>query len=118
MCGTFPVGTEPTLPIIVRNLQSRSTNGSFDCTASVTLDGVERPLTLSRYGDHPELSRRTDTYDPLAVALLVPAMLRGEPPVIEGSIDEMLLESLRGSRSSSPTPAGILSRPGPGPASP
>ena len=82
--------------MIVRNLQSRSTNGSFDCTASVTLDGVERSLTLSRYGDHSELSRRTDTYDPFAVALLVPAMLRGEPLVIEGSIDEMLLESLRG----------------------
>ncbi len=90
------VGKEPTLPIIVRNLQSHSTNGSFDCTAAVTLDGVERPLTLSRYGDHPELSRRTDTYDPFAVALLVPAMLRGEPLVIEGSIDEMLLDSLRG----------------------
>ena len=89
-------GKEFRLPIVVRNLQSRSTNGAFDCTATVTLDGVERPLTLSRYGDHPELSRRVDTCDPFAVALLVPAMLRGEPLVIEGSIDEMLLESLRG----------------------
>lgn len=90
------VGKELRLPIVVRNLQSRSTNGAFDCTATVTLDGVERPLTLSRYGDHPELNRRVDTCDPFAVALLVPAMLRGDPLVIEGSIDEMLLESLRG----------------------
>jgi hypothetical protein len=92
----YRAGKEPRLPIVVRNLRSHSTNNAFDCTAAVTLDGVERPLTLSRYGDHPDLDRRTDSCDPFAVALLVPAMLRGEPLVIEGSIDEMLLESLRG----------------------
>lgn len=90
------VGKELLLPLFVRNLQSRSTNGFFDGTASVTLDGVDRPLTLRRYGDHPDLGRRTDTFDPFAVALLVPAMLRGEPLVIEGGIDEMLLDALRG----------------------
>jgi hypothetical protein len=84
------------MTIVVRNLQSRLENCSFDCTAAVTLDGVERPLTFSRYGDHPGLSRRIDTFDPFAVALLVPAMLRGERLVIEGSIDEVLLGSLRG----------------------
>lgn len=84
------------MTVVVRNLQSRSANGSFDCTASIALDGVERPLTLRRYGDHPDLGRRIDTFDPFAVALLVPAMLRGEPLVIEGAIDEMLLEALRG----------------------
>ncbi len=90
------VGEEVRLAIVVRNLQSQATKDSFDCTAAVTLDSREATLTLSRYGDHPELVRRTDSFDPFAVALLVPAMLRGEPLVIEGSIDEILLESLRG----------------------
>lgn len=84
------------MAVVVRNLDSREAGGFFDCTAVVTLDGRERPLTFRRYGDHPDLARRTDTFDPFAVALLVPAMLRGEPLVIEGAIDEFLLVSLRG----------------------
>jgi len=51
---------------------------------------------FSRFGDHPSLRDRTDTFDPFAVAMLLPAMLRGEPLVVEGSIDESLLDSLRG----------------------
>lgn len=84
------------MAIVVRSLESRQADGFFDCTARVTLDGRERPLTFRRYGDHPDLARRTDTLDPFAVALLVPAMLRGEPLVIEGDIDEILLGALRG----------------------
>lgn len=84
------------MAIVVRNLESREADEGFDCTALVTLDGRERPLTFHRYGNHPDLARRTDTFDPFAVALLVPAMLRGEPLVVEGDIDEILLGSLRG----------------------
>lgn len=83
------------MAIIVRSLESREAGGFFDCTAQVTLDGRERSLTFRRYGDHPDLGRRIDTFDPFAVALLVPAMIRGEPLVIHGSVDEMLLGSLR-----------------------
>ena len=84
------------MAIVVRNLESREADGCFDCTAAVTLDGRERPLTFRRYGNHPDLTRREDTFDPFAVALLVPAMLRGEPLVIEGAVDEWLLVALRG----------------------
>lgn len=84
------------MAIVVRTLESRAAHGFFDCTARVTLDGREQPLTFRRYGDHPDLARRTDTFDPFAVALLVPAMLRGEPLVVEGDVDEVLLGSLRG----------------------
>lgn len=84
------------MAIVVRHLESREANGFFDCTARVALDGRERPLTFRRHGDHPDLTRRIDTFDPFAVALLVPAMLRGEPLVIEGEVDEILLGSLRG----------------------
>ena len=88
--------TRGAMAIIVRDLESREAAGRFDCSASVTLDGRERRLTFGRYGDHPDLARRTDTFDPFVIALLVPAMLRGVPLVIEGSVDEVLLESLRG----------------------
>lgn len=84
------------MAIVVGNLESREADEGFDCTALVTIDGRERPLTFRRYGNHPGLARRTDSFDPFAVALLVPAMLRGEPLVIEGDIDEILLGSLRG----------------------
>lgn len=83
------------MAIIVRGLETRDERGFFDCVARVTLDGREREMTLRRYGDHPDLTRRADTYDPFAVALLVPAMIRGEPLVIEGEVDEFLLIALR-----------------------
>lgn len=84
------------MAIVVRHLESGTDGGEFICTAAVTLDGRERPLTFRRYGNHPDLARRDDTFDAHAVALLVPAMIRGEPLVIEGDIDEMLLVALRG----------------------
>ena len=84
------------MAITVRRLESREAGGFFDCSALVTLDGRERELTFRRYGDHPRLTRRDDTFDPFVVALLVPAMLRGEPLVIEGDVDEMLLGAVRG----------------------
>jgi hypothetical protein len=83
------------MAIIVRGLETRDEGGFFDCAARVTLDGREREMTLRRYGDHPDLIRREDTYDPFAVGLLVPAMIRGEPLVIEGAVDEFLLLALR-----------------------
>jgi hypothetical protein len=84
------------MAILVRGLETREGGGFFDCSARVTLDGREREMTFRRSGTHPDLARRKDTFDPFAVALLVPAMLRGEPLVIEGDIDEFLLVSLRG----------------------
>lgn len=83
------------MAVIVRGLESRQTEGFFDCAARVVLDGREREMVFRRYGDHPRLTDRVDTLDPFAVALLVPAMLRGEPLVIEGEVDEFLLIALR-----------------------
>lgn len=53
-------------------------------------------MRMSRYGNHPGLRERKDNFDPFLVALLVPAMMRGEPLVIEGPVDELLLYNLRG----------------------
>ncbi len=83
------------MAIIVRNLETRESPMGFDCSARVVLDGREREMTFRRYGNHPDLTRREDTFDPFAVALLIPAMIRGEPLVIEGDVDEFLLASLR-----------------------
>ncbi|MFM7245140.1 MAG: hypothetical protein ACKO40_13335 [Planctomycetaceae bacterium] len=83
------------MAIIVRGLETREAGGYFDCVARVAIDGRDREMVLRRYGDHPDLTRRDDTFDPFAVALLVPAMIRGEPLVIEGGVDEFLLVALR-----------------------
>lgn len=84
------------MAIVVRNLESTATGGSFDVSASVSCDGRERRMTLRRYGDHPKIHDRVETFDPFAVALLVPAMMRGESLEIEGCVDGMLLDSLAG----------------------
>lgn len=60
------------------------------------MDGVEQRLTFNRFGDHPDLSVRQDVADPFAVVLLLPAMLRGVPLVVEDTIAERLLLARRG----------------------
>lgn len=82
--------------IIIRRLESGVQDGFFDLSADVLMDGVEQRLTFRRFGDHPELTARQDVADPFAVALLLPAMLRGVPLVVEDTIDERLLLALRG----------------------
>ena len=102
MCENTPQSRPPVAPapthmaIIVRDLESDVSTDAFDVSAEVVLDGVARRLTFRRFGDHPALRDRTDMLDPFAVALLLPAMIRGEPLVIEGSIDERLMLALRG----------------------
>lgn len=85
------------MAIVVRNLESDFSADACDVSAEVTLDGVTRRLAFQRFGTHPGLRDRTDTFDPFAVALLLPAMIRGQPLVIEGAIDERLLLALKGS---------------------
>lgn len=84
------------MAIVIRDLESGTDGPSFNASATVECDGRKRPLTLQRYGDHPQLHARVDTFDPLAIALILPAMMRGEPLDIEGTVDEMLLDALRG----------------------
>lgn len=84
------------MTVRVRDLRQEDRSGSFDVVASVSIDGETRPMRFSRYGNHPGLRQREETYDPFLVALLVPAMLRKEPLVIEGPVDELLLYNLRG----------------------
>jgi hypothetical protein len=84
------------MAVVVRNLESDRSAAACDLSAEVVLDGLTRRLTFHRFGNHPGLCDRTDTLDPFAVALLLPAMIRGEPLVIEGAIDERLLLTIRG----------------------
>ncbi|MGB8853032.1 MAG: hypothetical protein WCC69_05640 [Pirellulales bacterium] len=84
------------MAIVVRHLESDFSADACDVSAEVTLDGMTRRLAFQRFGNHPGLRDRTDTFDPFAVALLLPAMIRGEPLVIEGTVDERLLLALQG----------------------
>lgn len=84
------------MAVVIRNLESDFSADACDVSAEVTLDGVTRRLAFQRFGNHPNLHDRTDTLDPFAVALLLPAMIRGEPLVIDGAVDERLLLSLKG----------------------
>lgn len=84
------------MAVVVRDLSRDEAGGFIDCSAAVTIDGRERRVVFRRFGDHPDLAGREEVFDPFAVALLVPAMLRGEPLVIEGTVDEVLLGNLRG----------------------
>ncbi|MEY3203891.1 MAG: hypothetical protein RLZZ21_222, partial [Planctomycetota bacterium] len=84
------------MAVVIRNLESDFSADACDVSAEVTLDGVTRRLAFHRFGNHPALRDRADTVDPFAVALLLPAMIRGEPLVIDGAVDERLLLSLKG----------------------
>jgi hypothetical protein len=84
------------LTISVSGLSPESDGDFFDVSANVRCDGRDRRMTFRRYGNHPSLRLRTDTYDPFAAALIMPAMMRGERLEIEGAVDDVLLVSLRG----------------------
>ncbi len=84
------------MALVVRRVAGDLQGRFFDLTADVLIDGVEERLTFRRFGDHPDLMDRQDVADPFAVALLLPAMLRGVPLVLEADIDERLLLALRG----------------------
>jgi len=84
------------MAIVIRNLETQDVAEGFDVSALVRLDGGEKRIRFSRFGDHPALRDRSDTFDAFAVAMLLPAMLRGEPLVVEGSVEETLLDSLQG----------------------
>lgn len=92
---TSATGTT-SMAIIVRDLETNVSADACDVSAEVVLDGATRRLVFHRFGNHPALRDRTDTFDPFAVALLLPAMIRGEPLVIDGTIDERLLLALEG----------------------
>jgi len=111
------------MAVVVRSLESTTDGSWFDCSAAVTLEGRTERLTFRRYGDHPRLADRHDTFDPFAVALLVPAMIRGVPLVIEGAVDDWLLGALQGPvqallRSIAPTWRGVTIEADSRPASP
>ncbi|MFM8735573.1 MAG: hypothetical protein ACKOC8_10305 [Pirellulales bacterium] len=84
------------MAVVIRDLATDADHEGFTSSAAVTIDGRERRLALRRFGNHPDLARREEVFDPFAVALLVPAMLRGGPLIVEGGIDEVLLGNLRG----------------------
>ena len=82
--------------IRVFDLRQEPHSTTFDVSASVTIDGSTQTMTFKRYGNHPHLRERTETYDPFAVALLVPAMLRNAALSLQGPVDEVLLFNLQG----------------------
>lgn len=84
------------MAIIVRNVRQEDDGEFFDLVADVEFDSRCRPLKMRRFGNHPDLRKAAPSLDPFAVMLLMPAMVRGEELVLEGSVDENLLYSLAG----------------------
>jgi hypothetical protein len=79
MAGSTIERPEEPVALVIRQLRADTAGDFFDLTATVRLDGRldgrDREITFRRHGDHPRLCDRTDTFDPFAVALLLPAML-------------------------------------------
>ena len=84
------------MAIIVRNVRQEDDGEFFDLVADVEFDSRCLPLKMRRFGNHPDLRKAAPSLDPFAVMLLMPAMMRGEELVIEGSVDENLLYNLAG----------------------
>lgn len=83
------------MTIVVSRLEMEPSDNGYRLSAAVACDGEERRLAFDCAGNHPRLADAEPSFDPFAAALLIPAMERGEDLVIEGEVDEILLDSLR-----------------------
>ena len=84
------------MTIVVSNVRQEDDGEYFDLVADVEFESRRRPLRMRRFGNHPDLRKGAPHLDPFAVMLLMPAMIRGEDLVLEGSVDENLLYNLSG----------------------
>lgn len=84
------------MTIVVSNVRQEDEGEYFDLVADVDFESRRRRLRMRRFGNHPDLRNGSPNLDPFAVMLLMPAMIRGEDLVLEGSVDENLLYNLSG----------------------
>ncbi len=85
------------MTITVSGLEADAAPNRFTVSANIDCDGASRRLAFISEGNHPYLEKAEPSMDPFALSMLIPAMERGEDLVIEGPVDEILLESLRSS---------------------
>lgn len=81
------------MTIVISNLRNEQNGAGFDTSVDVAQDGDHRTLTISRTGNHPRLGEWQPRYDPFLVALILPAMMRRRPVVVEGPVSATLLQS-------------------------
>jgi hypothetical protein len=84
------------MAVVISNLRQELVNGNFDLAADITVNGDRKTAVISRFGNAKNLYEAKPLFEPFAVMMLAPAMLAGQPLVIEGEIDEVLLFNLRG----------------------
>ncbi len=83
------------MTIVISDLRRDSVSGGIETSVAVKIDGAQRRLTVRHEGNHPDLGLGTPTYDPFLLFLLIPAMARNMPIVVEGDIEAMRLAAMR-----------------------
>ena len=81
------------MTIVVSNIRQEQRGAGFAATVDVTHGGSSETLTIHRVGNHPRLGEWQPRFDPFLVALLLPAMMRGQSLVVEGPVGATLLQS-------------------------
>lgn len=84
------------MTIVVSNVRQEDDGRYFDLVADIDFESRRHQLRMRRFGNHPDLRKGAANLDPFAVMLLMPAMIRGEDLVLEGSVDQNLLYNLSG----------------------
>ncbi len=84
------------MTFVLSNARQRETSEGFLAEADLHANGETRSLAFSRFGNHPAVGDWSPSLDPFLVALLMPAMIGGRNIIVEGDIDETLVQACRG----------------------
>ncbi len=83
------------MTIVISDLARHVSRGATETSVCVAIGGDRRRLSIRHAGDVEPIAGTTPAFDPFTVLLLIPAMARRMPLIVEGSIDARRLDAMR-----------------------
>lgn len=83
------------MTIVISDLTRKVSAGSVETSVVVAIEGERQRLSIRHAGDVAGIADVPPVFDAFAVLLLIPAMARRMPLIVEGSIDARRLDAMR-----------------------
>lgn len=83
------------MTIVISDLTRKVSAGSVETSVVVAIEGERQRLSIRHAGDVAGIADTHPVFDAFAVLLLIPAMARRMPLIVEGSIDARRLDAMR-----------------------
>ncbi len=83
------------MTIVISDLTRHTAVGSVETSVVVAMDGERQRLSIRHAGDVAGILDTPPAFDAFAVLLLIPAMARRMPLIVEGTIDARRLDAMR-----------------------